>query len=89
MKYLALICLLFTNFVYADSDDDFYNDLLDKHLQHGHLHRDEVKHQRLQMAKDKRWQNNFHEQVRGVASTMQTPKSIIELDNPAIEISVK
>jgi hypothetical protein len=73
----------------ADADDDYYNQMLDRHLRHGHLPKAQVQRQRMQMAKDKAWQTSFHEQVRGVASTMQTPKNVIELDNPAIEISVK
>ncbi len=88
-KILIFILFSLTFSSFADTEDDFYNDLLDKHLRHGHLPKAQVRHKRLQIAKDKPWQSEFREQVRGVASTMKAPKNIIELNNPAIEISVK
>lgn len=70
-------------------DQSFYNELLKKHQDHGQINESEVKKQQFQISNQQKWQENFKKQVRGVASSIQISRDKIELNNPAIEISVK
>ena len=90
MKYLMLFLLTSSSlFTFADDTSALYNEVLNRHLKYGHMPRAELYHQKRQLERNKEWQKEFHQQVRGVASTLNTPKNIIELDNPTIEIPVK
>ena len=53
------------------------------------LSAEEYKKQRLQLAKDQKWNKQLSKKVRGVASTLDADKEKIELKNPPIEITVK
>ncbi len=95
MKVLTL-CFIFlsASFSSAASEGNLhtageFNEILKRHQSAGQLGPQELKKQRYQFKKDKTWQSNFSEQVRGVAAKLSSPREIIQLKNPSIEISVK
>lgn len=89
--FISLTFILFSlNLIAKDLDSNVeYQQLLAKHLEKGHLNAEEYKKQRLQLAKDQKWNKQLSKKVRGVASTLDADKEKIELKNPPIEITVK
>ena len=86
-RLVLIISIFFTSSLLAN--EDFYSDLLEEHMAHGQLNQNDVKEQKFNLTKDKEWQGDFQNQVRGVASSLKLTKETIKLKNPAIEISVK
>ncbi len=95
MKILIIALLFISNINIAlgdtpnEKDKDLYNEVLQKHLETGHLSDKEIQKQKFYHSNEKSWQKEFNKQVRGVASTIKSPREVIQLKNPAIEISVK
>jgi len=91
MKYLLLLILFIPNkeSPKADSLAFDYNEMLNRHSAYGHIDKKDLKFQKEQLAKDQDWQKEFSEQVRGVASSINSSEKIIDLSNPTIEIPVK
>lgn len=73
----------------TDASNQFYEELLERHKSSGHLSSDEIKKQKFYHSNQKSWQNEFENQVRGVASTLKSQREILKFQNPAIEIPVK
>lgn len=73
---------------FAQDEDKAYQEILDRHVKQGHINKGDIEKQQFYYQKDKEFRKEFNQKVRGVASTLKSPKDIIELDNPAIEISV-
>ncbi|MFT6633732.1 MAG: hypothetical protein ACJAS4_003703 [Bacteriovoracaceae bacterium] len=69
--------------------DQFYEDLLNRHVQSGHLSDQELVKQKYYHSNQKSWQGDFKNQVRGVASTLKSQREILKFKNPPIEISIK
>lgn len=91
MKYLAVLFLLSSlpAFTQTSKEEQKYNELLKRHALKGHLNEKEIKEQSFKYSNTKTWQGKFKKQVRGVASTMDKSRDILEFKNPPIEISVK
>lgn len=93
MRKLILLNLIFCSVnLYADNqriDDEYYQEILKRHQSSGQINDQDVQEQKFKLSKDKEWQQDFRQQVRGVASSMSPVKETIKLSNPAIEISVK
>lgn len=66
-----------------------YQEVLKRHLREGHISEEDAKKQRYYYEKDKEWRSEFGEKIRGIASSLKSPRDIIELENPAIEIPVE
>lgn len=88
MKFAQLLLLLSLLFSFkAIAIDEYdYDELLDKHLQSGHLTDDEVDHQKFELINSQRYQKEFSKQVRGVASKLNENKNVFHMVNPDIEI---
>ena len=85
---LSVLLLTLSSFNICANDDEFYNELLEKHSQEGHLTKDELKEQKFQYSNNKKWRSTFSRQVRGVASTLDGSRDVIKFQNPEIEILV-
>lgn len=88
---LILLFLLPTAFAEDSSQleiSEVYQQVLDRHLEKGHISQAEVEKQQYYYEKDKAWRSEFGKKLRGVASSLKSPRDVIELDNPAIEIPV-
>ena len=57
-------------------------------MKEGHILKADVEKQRFYFEKEKQWRGTINNQMRGIASSLKTPKDVIELDNPTIEIPV-
>ena len=94
MKKLIIFLFIFLGSISSfaieeNSTDQLYNEMLEKHIESGQINQTESLNQTHQYTKDKKWQKQFNQQVRGVASKLKKSQDRIELVNPAIEISVK
>ena len=92
MKRILLSILLIPT-VYADptaqiESPEVYQEVLKRHVKEGHISKDDVEKQKFYFEKDKEWRSEYGERLRGVASSLKSPREIIELENPAIEIPV-
>ena len=67
-------------------DENDYDDLLDKHLQSGHLTVADVDAQKFEMINSQKYHKEFSRQVRGVASKLSDHKKVLHFVNPEIEI---
>jgi len=86
---IILIIPLFTVFFSLNLwaiDEYDYDELLEKHLQSGHLTDAEIDEQKFEMINSKKYQNEFSRQVRGVASKLDDHKNVLHFVNPEIEI---
>ena len=92
-KIIFIIALTLTSStafsVEPENSDQFYEDLLNRHVQSGHLSDQELVKQKYYHSNQKSWQGDFKNQVRGVASTLKSQREILKFKNPPIEISIK
>lgn len=87
MRVTLLLLLLSLFSINCFAIDEYeYDELLDKHLQSGHLTDAEVDHQKFEMINSQRYQKEFSKQVRGVASKLNESKKVLHMVNPDIEI---
>ena len=87
-----MVVLIFSSFslqLLADSSDRLHEHLLNRHLRSGQLNSKELKEQKYQLQKSKPFQKTFNKAVRGVASKIQDNRKVLNITNPAIEISAK
>lgn len=87
-----IIILIFTvsSFqIQAQESSALHDELLKKHLRFGQLNSKELKEQRYQLQKSRPFQKTFNKAVRGVASKIQDNRKVLNITNPAIEISAK
>lgn len=91
MKLMIILTFISFN-IFADDAvlerPELYQEVLKRHVQQGHISKEDVEKQKFLYEKDKEWRSNHGKQLRGVASSLKVPRDIIELDNPAIEIPV-
>jgi hypothetical protein len=90
MKWkLVFIFTVLSSQVLAQDSSRLHDELLKKHLKFGQLNSHELKEQRYQLQKSKPFQRTFNNAVRGVASKIQDNRKVLNITNPAIEISAK
>lgn len=92
LLFITILTLTFSihaNESESDNTSELYNEVLEKHLNSGHLSKQELQKQKFYHSNEKSWQKEFNNHVRGVASTIKSPREVIKFENPAIEISVK
>lgn len=83
---LLLIFILFLSTSVFAIDEYEYDELLDRHMETGHLTDAEVDHQKFELINSKKYQKEFSKQVRGVASKLKEPANVLHFVNPEIEI---
>ena len=90
MKWMMIIIFTALSFhAIAEENEDLHERLLKKHLKFGQLNSQELKEQQYQLQKSKPFQRTFSKAVRGVASKIQDNRKVLNITNPAIEISAK
>ena len=94
MKGIMIFIFLIFSSAYANDADqleqpEVYKEVLSRHVKEGHISKADVEKQQYYYEKDKEWRSEFGPTLRGVASSLKSPRDVIELENPAIEIPVK
>lgn len=71
---------------FAQGDDAFYESLLDRHAKMGQITKKEATRQKFEWENSKKYQDQFKDTARGVASKFQNNRNNLKFVNPEIEI---
>ena len=74
---------------FAQGDDAFYESLLDRHAKMGQITKKEATRQKFEWENSKKYQDQFKDTARGVASKFQNNRTSLKFVNPEIEISAE
>ena len=91
MRLVLLAILIYSFSSWAQSEENFYQDLLERHAKQGHMTEKEALNHRIELEKTKRENEGLAKAVRGVASKIKTrdERKVLKLTNPVIEISAE
>ena len=88
MIFIFIISTAFAETTEQLEQPEIYKEVLARHVEEGHINKEDVEKQQYYYEKDKEWRSEYGQKLRGVASSLKSPRDVIELENPAIEIPV-